>query len=80
MLPYNKQDVAAALQYDLEMKNPAVIASARGLAVQKLLEIAEKYNIPMYKNSILANALAEGGTGTDVPEELFPAVAEVFIY
>jgi len=78
---YKKNEAAAAaVQYDRNSGNPAVIATARGLAVQKMLEIAEKYNVPVYKNSILAGALAETGAGHYVPESLFPAVAEVFVF
>jgi type III secretion system FlhB-like substrate exporter len=71
---------AVALEYSGGDGAPAIVAMARGILVEKLLEIAEEYNIPVYRDSDLAEALDAMKVGDEVPEGLFRAVAEVFAY
>lgn len=72
--------MAAALVYEPGSGAPVVTASARGELVQKMLEIAEQYNVPVMKNPVLAEALSGMNPGTSVPENLFAAAAEVFVF
>ncbi len=76
----NKYRKGVALGYSNGDNAPKVIASARGILVEKLLEIAERYNITVYKDADLAEALSVLDTGMEVPEHLFRAVAEVLAY
>jgi len=76
----DKQRKGAALGYSTTDKAPRIIAAARGILVEKLLEIAERYNITIYKDADLAEALTGLDVGTEIPEELFRAVAEVLAY
>ena len=75
-----REKKAAALSYTPGDDAPVVVASARGALVQEMLTIAEKYNVPVCKNDLLSDALAEKTPGTAVPESLFPAVAEVLVF
>ena len=80
MSRHDDHDAAAALAYEPGTDAPVVTASARGELVQKMLEIAEQYNVPVIKNPVLAEALSGAAPGTFVPESLFAAVAEVFVF
>jgi flagellar biosynthesis protein len=70
--------IAVALEYNEDL--PVVISSARGYLAEKLLEIAEKHNITVYKDNDLAEILSRLDAGTEIPENLFMAVAEVLAY
>ncbi len=71
---------AAALEYSGGEEVPVIVALARGILVEKLLALAEEYNIPVYRDGDLAEALSAMDVGNEVPERLFRAVAEVFAY
>lgn len=68
----------AALQYKGDV--PRVIASARGILVQKLLEIARENNIPVYRDPDMAEVLSAMDNGTEIPAGLYRAVAEVLAH
>ncbi|MGL4369884.1 MAG: EscU/YscU/HrcU family type III secretion system export apparatus switch protein [Spirochaetota bacterium] len=78
MLSHNEK--AAALHYTPGESAPVVVSTARGALVQEMLKIAERYNVPVYKNAVLADVLSGKDPGTAVPEPLFSAVAEVFAF
>lgn len=75
------RQVAVALQYDEENDPaPAVVAKGEGLIAQKILEVAQQHNIPIRQNEGLANALGRLNLGDYIPEQLFPAVAEILAF
>ena len=80
MSRHDDHDAAAALVYEPGTVAPVVTACARGELVQKMLEIAEQYSVPVMKNPVLAEALSGAAPGTLVPERLFAAAAEVFVF
>lgn len=59
---------------------PEILISAKGEFVECLLKVANKYNIPVYKDNDLAELLSSLPEQTKIPEELFKAVAEVFAF
>jgi type III secretion system FlhB-like substrate exporter len=71
---------AVALEYDPGMGVPEVIAAARGMLVERLLELAGKHGIPVYRDPDLAEVLSAVRPGTKVPESLYKAVAAVMAY
>ncbi len=80
-----KEDVkkAAALKYDIqEDEAPYILYVAQGLLAEKMVELAEKYEIPVYKDEALADVLLKIGEGKYIPPELYQAVAQVlaFVY
>ena len=77
---FEKHRAAAALHYDPDLGAPSVIASARGALVQELLEIAENHKVPILRNPVLAEALSLQPAGSFIPESLFRAAAEVYLY
>lgn len=74
-----KRKRAIALKYDGDTL-PSVVASAKGVVAEKLIEIAIMHNIPVYEDSDLAEAISVLKVGEQIPENLFKAVAEVFAY
>lgn len=74
---------AVALKYEMGIDNaPYVIASGKGLLAEKIIEIAQEHGVPLYEDKELASVLSALELKTEIPNELFRAVAEVlaFIY
>lgn len=71
-------DIAVALKYDKEQDNaPRVVAKGLRLRAEKIRELAREYNVPVMKNTTLAESLYRVDVGQEIPEELYDAVAEV---
>ena len=74
---------AVALKYDQEKDNaPKVIAKGRGEIAEKIIEIARANSLPLYEDKNLVQILEALELETEIPSELYRAVAEVlaFIY
>lgn len=71
---------AAAISYDPSKGAPVIVAEGRGYIAEKILEEAEKNNIPVYKDSKLATLLTELEAGTQIPEALYDVMAQVLIF
>lgn len=74
---------AVALKYDRKKGNaPKVTATGRGEIAEKIIEIAQAHNVPVYEDKNLVQVLAALDLETEIPPELYRAVAEVlaFIY
>jgi len=67
-----------ALGYDGDA--PFILSVAEGYLLDKMLEIAERNNIPVYKDKNLAELLSLLPAGAIIPEDLFKAVAKVFAF
>jgi flagellar biosynthesis protein len=59
-----------------------VVARGYGLTAERIIEIARENNIQIHEDPDLAAVLAKLDINTQVPEELYVAVAEVlaFVY
>ena len=78
-----KTPKAVALKYDQEKDNaPKVIAKGRGEIAVKIIEIAKANNLPLHEDKNLVQILEALELETEIPPELYRAVAEVlaFIY
>ena len=72
---------AAALKYDSINDNaPKVVASGKGEIALKIIQKAKEFNVPLFQNEILAEALSKQEIDTEIDPELFKAVAEVFVW
>jgi flagellar biosynthesis protein len=74
---------AAALRYrQNEDSAPKVIAKGRGKVADKILEVAERCNIPIKEDKALVEVLSSLDLYQEIPPELYRAVAEIlaFIY
>jgi flagellar biosynthesis protein len=79
----DKSPKAVALKYDdKKNKAPRVIAKGRGDIAEKIIEVARAHNVPLYEDKNLIQLLEALELETEIPPELYRAVAEVlaFIY
>jgi flagellar biosynthesis protein len=70
---------AAALRYE-GGGAPRVTAAGRGLIAEKILEEARRAGVPIREDRALAEALAGLELGSEVPEELWVAVAQALVW
>lgn len=70
---------AVALRYD-GAGAPVVTASGSGEVGKRIMEVAAKHDIPVYRDTGLAALLSEVDLGTEIPEPLYLAVAEVIAF
>jgi len=79
----DKSPKAVALKYD-EKKDraPRITARGRGEIAEKIVAIAKANHIPLYQDKNLVQILEALDLETEIPPELYRAVAEVlaFIY
>lgn len=72
---------AAALQYDKSKSAaPRLTARGRGLVAQRIIEMAEENNIPLYQDRDLMEILEKTEIDTEIPLEVYAVVAEIFAY
>ena len=78
----NPTHYSVALRYDRERDAaPVVIAKGQNLIALKIREIAQEHGIPVMENRSLARALhAQTQINQLIPEEFYPAVAEIIHY
>ena len=72
---------AVALQYSPEKDSaPVIVASGMGYMAEKITEAARKSGVPVYEDDSLATLLSRLQLGAAVPEELYQAIIEIYIY
>ena len=72
---------AVALRYDKDKDAaPKVIAKGRGEIAKKIIEIAEAHNLPRYEDKNLIQILEALELESEIPPELYRAVAEVLVF
>lgn len=74
---------AVALRYDRDKESaPRVVASGQGLVAARIMEIARASGVPVTQDAGLLALLAQVPLGTEIPVDLYQAVAEVlaFVY
>lgn len=77
----NKPNAAAALRYESGRNSaPVVVATGKGDLAAKIIELAKKENIPVYRDPVLARALVKLGAGAEIPEELYEVVAQLLVH
>ena len=78
----NPTHVACALKYDAEtMQSPTLTCKGTELIAKKIIEIAEKHNVPVIDNAPVARALFRMvDLNQQIPPELYKAVAEILLF
>lgn len=73
---------AAALKYspDLSQGAPVVVAAGMGYAAQKIIDLAQDGNVPVYEDASLAALLSQLDAGREIPPELYRAIVDIYIY
>lgn len=75
-----KMRKAAALKYENGYDVPIVTAAGVGYVADRILEKAEENKIPVVKNETLAELLNNVEVGSEIPDELYDAVAKIIVY
>ena len=79
----NEKTMAAAIKYDSTNADaPKVTARGRGFVADKIIEKALEFDIPIKNDPDLVQILSKLDVGTEIPVELYQAVAEIlaFVY
>lgn len=80
MSQYNQRK-AVALKYDENQGTaPVIVASGLGHMAEKIVEAANKADIPVYEDTSLATVLSQLELGAQIPEEVYKAVVEIYVF
>ena len=72
---------AVALKYDeRQSAAPIVVASGMGYVAEKMVEVANESGVPVYEDNSLATVLSQLNLWTEIPEELYKAVVDIYAY
>jgi flagellar biosynthesis protein len=72
---------ATALRYDAERSGaPEVVATGSGALADRIVALAEAHDIPLVSDPGLAQTLAQLEVDTEIPPELYLAVAQILAY
>ena len=72
-------NVAVALHWD-GASAPRVTAKGRGEIAERILALAREHNVPIDQEPALIEVLAEVELGTQIPDKLFVAIAQVIAF
>lgn len=71
---------AVALKYDTDKDiAPVVVASGCGEVAKRIIDIAEKSGIPVYRDDSAASLLCMLEVGNTIPPELYRVVAAIYV-
>ena len=74
-----KKNKAVALKYNMEEDlAPIVIASGYGEVAQRIIDIAERQGIPVFRDDSAASLLCMLEVGSNIPPELYEVVAAIY--
>jgi flagellar biosynthesis protein len=76
-----KRKLAAALSYDSDVDNaPRVVAKGEGEMADKIQQLAQQWEVPVYQDEDLAEKLYQLKVGSEIPPALYSVVAKVLIF
>jgi len=78
--PRVPRNQAVALKYDKAEGTPKVIAKGSSYLADRILNIAENENIPVYEDEQLVKSLSKLDLGETIPPELFEIVAHIYAF
>ena len=72
---------AVALTYDEDNQAaPVIVASGMGYMARKIVETAKENGVPVYEDNSLATVLTQLDLGSEIPEELYAAIVDIYVY
>lgn len=71
---------AVALQYAPGDAAPIVVASGMGYLAEKIVETAADNGVPIYEDNSLSTILTQLQLGQEIPESLYQAIVEIYVY
>ena len=70
---------AVALHYD-DINAPHITAKGQAAIADEIVALAREHNIPLHEDKQLAALLSQLDLGSEIPRELYIAVAEVLAF
>lgn len=71
---------AVALRYGDNDPAPIVVASGTGFVAEKMVEVANDNDVPVFEDTSLATVLSQLELGTAIPEELYKTVVDIYVF
>ena len=71
---------AVALQYGPGDAAPVIVASGMGYLAEKIVETAADSGVPIYEDNSLSTILTQLQLGQEIPESLYQAIVEIYVY
>ena len=71
---------AVALPYEVGDGAPVIVASGMGYMAEKIVEVAADSGVPIYEDNSLATILTQLKLGQEIPQELYQAIVEIYVY
>jgi flagellar biosynthesis protein len=79
--PKTDEAKAVALRYNKHKENaPRILAKGRGELARRILDKAQEHGISVYHDQDLVEVLSALELDTEIPGELYKAVAEVMVF
>jgi len=75
-----KVNRAVAIKYEQGYDAPIVTAAGMGYIADKIMQKAEESKVAIFQNEELANLLSNIDIGSEIPLELYDAIAKVIAY
>ncbi|HEX3037512.1 MAG TPA: EscU/YscU/HrcU family type III secretion system export apparatus switch protein [Oscillospiraceae bacterium] len=82
MSQFENHQHATALKYskDAPGNAPVVVASGMGYMAQKIIDVAQENNVPIYQDDSLSSLLSQLEVGSEIPPELYQAIVDLYVY
>lgn len=71
---------AVALKYENGQAAPMVVATGMGYMAERIVDIASESGVPVYEDNSLATMLSQLELGVEIPEDLYKALVEIYVY
>jgi len=76
-----KAKEAAALRYSPDKNRaPSIVALGKGEVAERIIETAQKSDVPIYEDKNLAHTLNALHIGDEIPPELYEVVAQILVF
>ncbi|MGM0380522.1 MAG: EscU/YscU/HrcU family type III secretion system export apparatus switch protein [bacterium] len=76
----DRLEKAVAMQYEESEEAPRVTAKGKGEVAEKIIELAQQNDVPLYEDPDLVNLLYKLDLEEQIPSSLYEVVAEVFAF
>lgn len=71
---------AVALTYNPQAdSSPIIVAAGYGHIAEKIIEIADENNVPVFRDSNAVSLLSMLEVGSNVPPELYQLIASIYV-
>ena len=72
---------AVALKYDAaKAQSPKIVAKGIGELAERIIEVAKEHNVSIHEDPNLAEVLTKLELNTEIPPDLYQAVAEILVF